>query len=252
MVALLALETLLDRKPASLSSGERQRVAIGRALLSQPRLLLMDEPLAALDAESAGQILPRLREIARRFTLPVIYVSHHLPKIERLADTLLLMRHGRITASGRLESMLTDPTLPLATRAEAAAILDLPIRAHDKAYDFTLCGTAACALSIPGYLGKTGETVRLRMRASDVGISLALPHASSILNVLPRRILAAQQPDGPYITLTLDADGAPLRLLSNSTRKSWDQLGLAVGADIFLQIKSVALASARQNNAKQE
>lgn len=243
VVDFLALAPLLGRFPAALSGGERQRVAIGRALLTQPRLLLLDEPLAALDRDSAEAILPSLRDIAQRFAVPALFVSHQMEEVERVATHLLYMRAGRIEAAGPLGALLTDLAYPFARQLGAATVLELPVHGYDSTYDLTTCGTPPLALTVPGMPGPLGARVRLRILASDVSI-LRQPVASSILNVLPARILAAEMTDGPHTVVALGVgDGtAETRLLARITRKSWEQLGLAPGQEVFAQVKATALA----------
>jgi len=243
VIDFLGLEALLARAPATLSGGERQRVAIGRALLAQPRLMLMDEPLAALDRDSAHQILPKLRELSARFGVPMVYVSHHMPEIERLADHLLLMKEGHVIAAGPLPALITDLSLPFATQQDAAVVLELEAGIYDEAYDLTSCTAAGLTLTVPGRLGPAGSTIRLRIRASDVSVAKDRPTASSILNTLAARILAVETGSGPHVSLVLG--GGPVRLLSSITRKSWDTLGLRVGDEVFAQIKAMALAESR-------
>jgi molybdate transport system ATP-binding protein len=240
VTALFDLAPLLTRMPARLSGGERQRVAIGRALLAQPRLLLLDEPLASLDRASAAKILPQLREISARFAVPMLHVSHDMAELERIADHLLLMREGRIAAAGRLAAMLTDFALPFAGQRDAAAVLDLTITGFDAHYVLTACAGGGLAFSVPGRLGPVGAAVRLRIRASDVGIIKDQPPASSVLNTLRARILAAEAGEGAHMNLILAAGEA--RLLSSITRKSWDGLGLRPGDEVHAQIKAMALA----------
>ena len=244
VISFLGLEPLLARAPATLSGGERQRAAIGRALLAQPRLMLMDEPLVALDRDSAHQILPKLRELSARFGVPMIYVSHHMPEIERLADHLVVMRkEGRIAAAGPLPALLTDLSLPFATQQDAAVVLELEAGTYDEAYDLTSCTAAGLTLTVPGRLGPAGSPIRLRIRASDVSIATTQPVQSSVLNAFPARILATEAGSGPHVNLVLG--GGPVRLLSIITRKSWDTLGLRVGDGVFAQIKAMALAESR-------
>lgn len=246
VIAFLGLAPLLARYPATLSGGERQRVAIGRALLSQPQLMLMDEPLAALDRETAHEILPKLREISGLFGLPIIHVSHDLAEIERLADYLVLMRaDGRIAKAGKLGGMLTDLALPFAARQDAAMVLELTAGAYDAAYGLTLCHAEGLSLIVPGQLGPEGSAVRLRVRASDVSLAIEPPRGSSVLNILPARILVVEAGVGPNLSLVLGLSGAEQKLLCSITRKSWDSLGLEIGSAVFAQVKGVALAQAR-------
>jgi molybdate transport system ATP-binding protein len=247
VIGILGLEPLLARYPVHLSGGERQRVAIGRALLAQPRLLLLDEPLAALDRAAAHQILPKLREIAAKFAVPIIHVAHDMAELERIADGLILMQEGRIAASGQLTAMLTDFSLPFARQRDAAVVLELTAGDYDERYGLTLCTSPQLALTIPAQLGPPGAEVRLRIRASDVSLVRERPQASSILNILPARILEAEDAAGPHMNLVLGIgeEAAPVRLLCAITRKSWDVLGLSLGEAVFAQIKAVALAESR-------
>jgi molybdate transport system ATP-binding protein len=243
VIECLGLEPLLERYPVKLSGGECQRVAIGRALLAQPRLMLMDEPLAALDRAAAHQILPKLREISAAFSVPIIHVAHDMAELERIADFLVLMHQGQITAAGPLAALLTDLTLPIALRQEAAVVLDFWSGTYDAAYGLTECISPALNLTIPGQLGPPGTHVRLRIPASDVSLVKTRPLDSSILNILPARILEVEASAGPHISLVLGIGGA--RLLCAITRKSWDVLGLRPGDTVFAQVKAVALAEQR-------
>jgi molybdate transport system ATP-binding protein len=243
IVAHLGLEGLLGRYPVSLSGGERQRVAIGRALLAQPELLLLDEPLAALDRGAAHEILPRLRELAGRFAVPVLYVTHDIAELERIADRLVLMRQGRMDAAGRLTEMLTDFALPFARQRDAAMVLELVAGDYDEAYGLTACAGQGLSLIIAGRVGAPGAALRLRIRASDVSLARTRPEGSSILNILPARVLELEAGEGAYVNLVLAAGQA--RLLCAVTRKSWDVLGLAPGDEVYAQIKAVALAESR-------
>ena len=247
VIGMLGLEPFLSRYPAKLSGGERQRVAIGRALLAQPRLMLLDEPLAALDRAAAHQILPKLRDIAVMFGVPVIHVAHDMAELARIADVLLLMRQdGRIEASGQLGAMLTDLSLPFARQSDAAVVLELVAGVYDEAYGLTFCTAPGLSLTVPARLGAPGAKIRLRIRASDVSLAREYPLGSSILNILPARILEAEAGTGPHINLVLGVGAAaPVRLLCAITRKSWDVLGLRLGEDIFAQVKAVALAESR-------
>ncbi len=246
VIDILSLVPLLGRHPGKLSGGERQRVAIGRALLAQPRLMLMDEPLAALDRAAAHQILPKLREISAAFGVPVIHVAHDMAELERIADFLVLMRQdGRVAASGPLAGMLTDLSLPIALRQEAAVVLDFCTGAYDETYGLTECKLPDLILTIPGRLGPPGSMVRLRILASDVSVAKTQSRDSSILNILPARILEAEVAQGAHIRLVLGVGEAPVRLLCAITRKSWDTLGIRPGDAVFAQIKAVALAEAR-------
>jgi molybdate transport system ATP-binding protein len=244
VVDLLGLKSLLERSSRHLSGGERQRVAIGRALLSQPKLLLMDEPLASLDRLTKDDILPYLEKLHASLAVPVLYVSHDLAEVERLADHIVLMERGRIVAAGALHDVQSDPALPLARLPDAAVSLDASIQAHDPGYGLTRLAVRGATLLMPEVAGAIGEVRRIRVRAADVSLARSAPVGSSILNILPARVLASSV-DGRHqvnVLIGLGADGSGERLLSRVTRKSWDSLGLPVGSEVQAQIKGVALA----------
>ena len=248
IVDVLGIEPLLGRSAAALSGGERQRVAMGRALLSQPRLLLMDEPLSAIDQDSKSEILPYLERLPAAFSIPILYVSHDLSEMERLADRLVLMsRDGRVQACGPIATLLADLSLPLARQPGSAVVLFVTVEGHDPDYDITTCRVGGARFLVPGALGLTGASRRVQVRASDVSLSTQPPQGSSVLNVLPARIVKvdAISPNQMLVLLELAEAGQPARLLSSVTRKSWDALALKPGDSIFAQVKSMALADAR-------
>ena len=247
VVDLLGVTALLDRSPRNLSGGERQRVAIGRALLSQPKLLLMDEPLSALDRATKNEILPFLERLRDRLALPIVYVTHDLAEVERLADQIVLMEKGRVLAAGPLEVLQSDPMLPLATGRDAAVGLDSVIEAHDSRYGLLTLAVRGGRFIVPAPPAPIGGRRRIRVVAGDVSLAREPPGPSSILNVLPGRIVAMRPVDLNAIVavVALGADGSGARLLSRLTRKSWDQLGLAEGVGVYAQVKAVALAPGR-------
>jgi molybdate transport system ATP-binding protein len=244
---LLGLAKLLDRSPRNLSGGERQRVAIGRALLSQPKLLLMDEPLSVLDRLTKDEILPFLERLHARLSLPVIYVSHDITEIERLADHLILMRSGRVLAAGPLRDLQSDPSLPLAVARDAAVNLDAEVEAYDPGYGLLTLRIDGGRLLVPAAAIDIGASRRVRIGAGDVSLAREAPHASSILNVLPARIVALSSLNDSEVlaVLALGVDGAGARLLARVTRRSSDQLHLAEGVAVYAQVKGVALAPGR-------
>jgi molybdate transport system ATP-binding protein len=245
VIELLGLARLLDRSPHNLSGGERQRVAIGRALLSQPKLLLMDEPLSALDRPTKNEILPFLERLHARLSLPVFYISHDMSEIERLADHLVLMQHGHVVGAGPLQVLQSDPSLPLAAAREAAVSLDATVEGHDPGYGLLTLRVAGGRLLVPAPRVADGTRQRLRIAASDVSIARAAPDASSILNVLPARIVS-KSPLGPgevIVVLSLGIDGSGAQLLARITLRSWDQLGLVEAMNVFAQVKGVSLVS---------
>ncbi|HEY6831879.1 MAG TPA: molybdenum ABC transporter ATP-binding protein [Pseudolabrys sp.] len=244
VIDLLGLAGLLDRAPHNLSGGERQRVAVGRALLSQPRLLLMDEPLSALDRQTKDEILPFLERLHASLSLPVMYVSHDISEIERLADHLVLMRSGRVIASGPFSDVRTDPSLPLALAKEAAVSLDAVVKAYDENYGLATLDVSGGRFTVPMPKAPIGSRRRLTIAASDVSLARERPNATTILNILPAKIISAT-PAGEHETvvlLRLGPEGTGDRLLARVTRRSWDELGLAEGMMVFSQVKGAALA----------
>lgn len=241
---LLGIEPLLDRSPANLSGGERQRVAIGRALLSQPKLLLMDEPLSALDRATKNEILPFLERLRDRLNLPVVYITHDIAEVERLADQVVLMEKGHAIGLGSLEDLQSDPTLPLSIALDAAVSIDAVVREKDEAYGLATLDVRGGALIVPAPEAAIGERRRIRVTATDVSLTREAPGRSTILNVLPARIvsLTVVDPNDVVAVLALGPDGDGARLLSRMTRKSSDELGLAEGLAVYAQIKAVALA----------
>ena len=247
VVELLGVAALLDRAPAKLSGGERQRVAIGRALLTQPKLLLMDEPLSALDRATKDEILPFLERLRDRLSLPIIYITHSIAEVVRLADQIVLMEKGRVIGAGPLEELQSDPALPLVVARDAAVALDSVIESHDGRYGLLALSVRGGSLIVPAPPAPTGERRRVRIFAGDVSLAREKPGASSILNVLPARIVSAQPvgEDEMVAVLSLGAEGTGARLLSRLTRKSWEGLGLAAGMSVHAQVKAVALAPGR-------
>ncbi len=243
VVALLGIEALLERAPLRLSGGERQRVAVGRALLSQPRLLLMDEPLAGLDRFSKDDILPYLEALHAALAIPILYVSHDLAEVERLADHLVLMNAGRAIACGPLQDLQADPELPIARLPEASVALNATVTGYDPDYGLATLAVDGGTIVVPGEYGAPGTARRMRVRASDVSLARAPSTASTILNILPARVLAAEAQDAAQINVVvrLGAAGQGARLLARVTRKSWVTLGLRPGDPVHAQVKSIAL-----------
>ena len=244
VVGLLGIGPLFERPTRMLSGGERQRVAIGRALLSQPQLLLMDEPLSALDQFSKDEILPYLERLHAALSIPVLYVSHDIAEVERLADTLVLMEAGRVRASGPIAGLLADPALPLIHMPQPAAVIDGETCATDPRYGLSEVRVPGGVVIVPGDLGPPGTRRRLRVPASDVSLGRHAPLDTTILNALPARIVGAEPARDHQITvrLALGPDGAGAALLARVSRKSWDRLGLAEGDLVVARLKAVALA----------
>lgn len=235
----LGLAALLERMPARLSGGERQRVAMARALLTSPRLLLLDEPLSALDQASKSEILPYLKTLHRQLDIPMIYVSHSLDEVARLADYLVLLKQGRVVASGLPGELMTRIDLSLAPGEDAEALLEGTVAGHESAYHLTTVRFAGGVMTLPFHEIAVGEPVRLRIKARDVSLTLAQQTGTSILNILPATVTALADDTPGQTLVALDIGGTPL--LARITRKSATTLGLQAGASVFAQIKGVAI-----------
>lgn len=241
IVEMLGIGHLLDRRPAALSGGEKQRVALGRAILSNPRLLLMDEPLAALDEARKAEILPYLERLRDETALPILYVSHSAAEVARLATTVVLLDAGRVTASGPAAAILSDPATATALGInEAGAILGGRAAAHDGD-GLMRIETGAGQLwltSSPGV--QPGAALRLRILARDVMLARDHPKGISALNILPATIRDIA-PDGDAAMLVrMDAGGEAL--LARVTRRSAQALGLQPGLQVYAILKAVSVA----------
>lgn len=247
VVDLLGLGPLLGRSSRRLSGGERQRVAIGRALLSEPKILLMDEPLSALDKLTKDEILPFLERLHESLAIPIVYVSHDMSEIERLSDQLVLMEAGHVRAVGPLARLQADPSLPLASSQDAAVSLDASVEAFDAVDGMASLAVAGARFLVPSSGARAGDHQRLRILAGDVSLARDRPNLSTIVNVLRARILDAQETGEHQVTavLGLGEDGAGARLLSRVTRRSWRLLDLAPGTSVYAQVKAVALVRRR-------
>lgn len=239
---LLGISSLLSRLPSHLSGGEKQRVAIGRALLAKPDILLMDEPLAALDAARKAEILPYLERLRDETALPILYVSHAPDEIARLATTVVLMEGGRVTASGPVGDLLADPRLlPFGPRA-AGGLITAKVSGV-VADGLSRLDTPAGPVWLPEVATPAGTQMRLRIPAQDVILSRQRPEGLSALNILPARILALHHGEGPGIMVQLAlGDSGENLLLARLTRRSAEMLGLAVGQEVHAIIKAVSVA----------
>ena len=217
MADLPGLFPLLGPSPHHLSGGERQRVAVGRALLSQPRLLLMDEPLAALDRFSKNEILPYLERLHQVLSVPVLYVGHDITEVERLADHLVLLEKGQVIAAGPLDALQADPALPIARPPEAGVTLTARVESFDAAYGLAFPALPGGRLLVPGDMERIGAPRRIRITAADVSLACAPATSSTILNILPARILAGEPQDAVQMmaAIGLGEDGLGARLLAD-------------------------------------
>ncbi|AND87387.1 molybdate transport system ATP-binding protein [Bradyrhizobium huanghuaihaiense] len=235
VVELLGLAPLLERTPSHLSKTERQRLALGSALLGQPRLLLLDDPLIVRDRSAKCEILPFLERILQSLALPMIYISHDITDIERLADHLVMMKDGTVTAAGPLNVTQSDPAL--ASRSEAAICLDTMVGGYDGRYGLVKLRLKSARFLIPAVPLRPGARLRLRIAAGDVSIACEPPRASSILNVFRARITASLPHGDAEVTLvlTLETGHSGVPLLARITRRSFDALRLSIGAEVFAE-----------------
>lgn len=238
---LLGIGHLLARRPSGLSGGEKQRVAIGRALLAKPRLLLMDEPLASLDEPRKAEILPHIERLRDELHIPIVYVSHSVAEVSRLATTLAVMQEGRVVVAGPGPEVMTRLDVAgLSGLREAGSVLEGEVVSHDAAFGLTMLRTQAGLLQVLAAPKPQGARLRVRILARDVMLSLARPQGLSALNVLPGTVAEIGEGDGRgAVTLRLDCDGAPL--LCRLTAKSVAELGLATGLGVHAIIKSVSV-----------
>lgn len=239
-VALLGLQGMLDRPPAGLSGGERQRVAIARTLLTSPRLLLMDEPLASLDAESKSEIIPFLERLHEELKIPMLYVSHAFDEVARLADHLVMMKLGRVEAAGPFIEMMNRPDGPLTQYADEESVIEATVAGHDEDYALTQLDFPGGQFTVARTRLPVGHTVRVRVMARDVSLALERPTGSSVLNILPATVQSVSNDEAGQSTVRLDV-GEGVSMLSRITRKSSEALGLEQGKPVFAQVKSVAL-----------
>jgi molybdate transport system ATP-binding protein len=237
---LLGLDGLLQRRPGRLSGGEKQRVAIGRALLADPRLLLMDEPLASLDDARKAEILPYIERLRDQSKIPIIYVSHSIAEVARLASAVVLLSDGRVAAAGPTgEIMQRLDLFPLTGRAEAGAIVEAIVERHDERFGLTELRSRAGVWKLGRLDAQIGARVRLRVRARDVMLAKSAPADLSALNVLPGVVADVGERKGAIVDIRLDCSGEAL--VARLTRYSVERLQLAPGAAVFALIKSVAL-----------
>ena len=240
IIDMLGLGPLLSRRPATLSGGEQQRVAIGRALLSAPQLLIMDEPLAALDRPRKAEILPYLERLRDEAGLPMLYVSHAIDEIARLADTLVVLQDGLVMRAGPALELFCDPdAVPLIGVRDAGAVLVATIMAYDS--------DGLCALSVsggtvhlPGVTGEIGRQLRLRVLAQDIILATERPQNISALNILPVLVTSLRYGDGPGVAVGLQLGDE--KLLARITKRSATQLGLEQGQSCFAILKATTVA----------
>jgi len=239
-IGLLDLEPLLARRPETLSGGERQRVAIARALAVSPELLLMDEPLAAVDVGRKQDILPWIESLHRELDIPVVHVSHLPEEVARFADRVMFLENGEVRATADVQEAFARLDLPLAHRAGAAALIETRVAGHDADYGLARLAFAGGELRVAADEDlPPGQSLRVRVAARDVSLTLQRQHDTSILNVLEATVQEIRDEDRARATVRLDVGGTPL--LAGITRKSVHDLALEPGLRVFAQVKSVAL-----------
>ena len=238
---LLGISHLLGRQPSQLSGGEKQRVAIGRALLASPRLLLMDEPLASLDAARKAEILPYIERLRDELRIPIVYVSHSVAEVTRLATDIVVMAEGRVAAYGATTDIAQRLDLvPPEERDEGGVVLDMTVRSYDADYDMTLLEAAGGTARVPGQAGQRGAMLRVRIRARDVMIATEEPKHISALNIFAGTVAALIGETGPSVTARIDCGG--MVVLSRITRLSCAALQLAPGSPVYAVIKAMSVA----------
>ncbi len=247
VVALLGIELLLERSPPTLSGGEKQRVAIGRALLSRPRLLLMDEPLAALDASRRSEILRLIERVRDECRVRIVYVSHSIGEVSRLADDVVLMNEGAVVACGGTEDIFNSTELrPYTGRFEGGALIEARAVRHDSRYFLTTFAFNGGELIAPGIDTPLGARVRVRIRARDVTLATQRPQGISVRNVLEGKVAAIEDRGGAIVEVRVklggSADGEPIsrNVMARISRQALDEMQLATGKNVFVLIKAIA------------
>ena len=238
-VALFGLGALTGRRPDELSGGQQQRVALARAFLKPAEVLLLDEPLSALDAVARRELAPMVARMCRELRRPVVYVTHSLPEVLQVADYLAILEDGRVIGAGLPEQVAAELDHPLSPLIDSGAILDCEFTSYDPENDLSELSLGDITLCIRGDLQGAASPVRVQIPARDVGLSLDRPRATSFLNCLPVRVQRLQ--DAPDGTVFVDLDCGGQTLRSRITRLSRLNLGLDPGMALFALIKSVAL-----------
>ena len=240
VVELLGIGLLLERRPHTLSGGERQRVAIGRALLAQPRLLLMDEPLASLDAGRKAEILPYLARLKAALSLPIVYVTHALDEVFAIADTLVLLDSGRVRAVGPLAEMTARGDVALASRDDAGAVLEARVAEHHPARQLSLLRAGPLALWVPLVTGGLGARLRVRIPAREIILSTTAPEGISLHNILPMQVVAITE-DAARHTALVELGSGEARLLARITPDAVARLRLRPGVSVLALVKSMSV-----------
>ena len=239
VVAMLGIGHLLDRRPAMLSGGEKQRVAIGRALLASPRLILADEPLAALDEARKAEILPYFERLRDEVSVPILYVSHSAAEVARLATTVVALQDGKVARQGPAAEVLSDPGVTPLGAGAAGAMLEARVVTHHPD-GISELDAGGLRLLLPRVPQPPGERLRVRVEAQDVMLATTRPEGISALNILPATVREVRLGGGPGALVQLAA--GPNMLLSRVTRRSVEAMGLAPGREVFAVLKAVSVA----------
>lgn len=238
VVELLGIGHLLERRPRHLSGGEKQRVAIGRALIASPKLLLMDEPLASLDEARKAEIMPFLERLRDESGIPIVYVSHSLAEVARLATDVVMLVAGKVTACGPAEEVLGRlDLLPEGERAEGGSLIDAEVLGHDEASGLTVLRSAAGEWRLPRTDVAVGRRLRIRVRARDVMIATERPRGISALNILAGSIAELDSSSEAEAKVTIQCGGD--RIVARVTRHSVEALGLSPGRQVFAIVKAI-------------
>ena len=239
ITGLLELAPLLERMPRTLSGGEKQRVAIGRALLSNPKLLLMDEPLASIDVQHRFEILPFIQRVREKIGITIIYVTHALEEVIFIADQIILLSEGQVTAQGTVEEIMSRLDLhPMTSRFDAGAVISATYSGYDREFDLGELSFDGGTLRIAGLNAEIGIHLRAHIRARDVSLMLDKPKDTSVLNVFKGELIEIRHEEGPQLDLLINI-GTPL--IARITRKSLNDLNLDIGSKVYAMIKAVAI-----------
>jgi molybdate transport system ATP-binding protein len=238
VVEMLGLGHLLDRRPGLLSGGEKQRVAVGRALLASPRLILMDEPLASLDDRRKAEIMPYIERLRDETKVPIVYVSHSVSEVARLATDIVVLDEGRVAAAGPTSEILQRlDLLPEEERSEGGAVLEMRVTGRNEAFGMSSLASRAGEIHVAGLDVEAGATIRVRIRARDVIVATERPRGLSALNILAGNIAGVSSGNGLFADVLIDCNGEIIT--ARITRQSAEMLGLTAGLDVFAVIKSV-------------